>query len=351
MVGIDSDAKITEARKEEHLRIVTEQKVEWGSTWLDDVTLIHQSLPEISLDDVDTSTVFMNHKFTLPLNISGMTGGTQAAKRVNRGLAEAAQRCGISMGVGSQRVMLENPSLVDTFYVRDVAPNILLFANIGVYQLKRYSPEKIRGAIEAIKANALCVHLNPAQEIFQKDGDWDFTGCFDALRELCKAVGYPVIAKEVGHGISKETALMLKEAGVVAVDVQGNGGTSWAYIDSLRSGKDCTYFKAWGVPTGASVMEVRGLGLSVIGSGGIRSGADIAKCIALGADLAGIALPMLKAVNSGGVEGVVKYVEKLREELRYAMFLTGSRNIEELKKAKYVLTGKLADWARQRGLV
>ena len=142
--------------------------------------------------------------------------------------------------------------------------------------------------------------------------------------------------------------MLLKDAGVAAIDVQGNGGTSWAYIDSLRSGKDCTHFKAWGVPTGASIIECKGLGLPIIGSGGVRSGADIAKCIALGADLSGIALPMLRTVNKGGPEAAVAYINKLQTELRYAMFLTGSKNVEELKKAKYVLTGKLADWARQR---
>lgn len=351
VAGVDADAKLTEARKNEHLKVVAENKVEWGETWLDDVVLVHQTMPEINLDDVDTSVTFLGHAYALPLNISGMTGGTAAAKQINRGLAEAAQRAGVSMGVGSQRAMISNPALLDTYAVRDVAPDILLFANIGISHVKKYSPEQIRAAVEAIGANVLCVHLNPAQEIFQNEGDWDFSGAADALKTFCENVGYPVVAKEVGHGISMESAKIVKECGVVAIDVQGSGGTSWAYIDSLRSGKDATNFKAWGVPTAAAILECKGLGLPVIGSGGVRSGTDIAKCIALGADMTGIALPMLKAVNAGGPEAVVLYIEKLKTELRYAMFLTGSRNIEELKKARYVLTGRLADWAKQRGLL
>ncbi|MBI4214615.1 type 2 isopentenyl-diphosphate Delta-isomerase, partial [archaeon] len=277
----------TEKRKAEHLQMCVSEEVETGTNGFADVKLIHKSLPELALRKIDTSTSLLGKKLSLPLVISGMTGGVEPARKINRDLASAAQLKGIGFGVGSQRAMIENHSLSGTYSVRDIAPDILLFGNIGITQLQKYFPEQLRNAIEAIGANALCVHLNPAQEIFQAEGDWNFEGSLDALKQLCRHLRYPVIGKEVGHGISRETATQLKRAGVAAIDVGGSGGTNWAHIEAKRAGKNLGEFKEHGIPTAAAVLECRKVGLPIIATGGIRSGLEIAKAIALGASACG----------------------------------------------------------------
>lgn len=326
------------------------QDVEVGSTWLDDVTLVHRPLPEIDFEDIDTSIEFFGKKLRLPLMIAAVTGGVAEAKRINRDFAAVAEKWGIGFGLGSQRAMIEDPKLRATYYVRDVAPRALVFGNIGIAQLKEYDAKRIDDSMRSAGVDAVCVHINAAQEIFQTEGDTDFRGCAHALGMFCKESRYPVVAKEVGNGISKECAMILKNAGVRAIDVGGHGGTSWIVVDGIRSGRDVSLFKAWGTPTAASIIESRTAGLPVIATGGIRSGLDMAKAVSLGASCCGIALPFLRAHGKGGKAAVEKHLEKLENELRIAMFLTGSKNVGELKNAQHVVFGDLRKWMQQRGL-
>ena len=348
----ESSRDFTPSRKSEHIRITTQENVETGSTGFEDVSLVHKAVPELDFNSLNTETEFFKKKFSLPLMIAGMTGGAVETKEINFGLAEAAEKAGIGMGVGSQKAMIEHEELTETYGVRSVAPTIFLCGNIGLPKLKVYSVQQIEKMLRSIKADALCVHLNPAQELFQKDSEIepDWTGCLSALKIICSELKYPVIAKEVGNGISNETAMQLKEAGVRAIDVGGSGGTSWVVIDGMRSGKDTTDFKNWGIPTAISILEAKKAGLPIIATGGLRSGLDIAKALVLGADLAGIALPFLKEFKRGGVLAVEQYIEKLERELRTAMFLSGCKSIAELKKLKPIITGKTKEWAEQRGL-
>ena len=339
-----------EERKRDHIRICLEEEVESNKNYFEDILLIHKSLPEIDLEKISTKTKFLGKALNLPLIISGMTGGTRESREINKSLAEIAEKKGIGFAVGSQRAMIEDKSKKETYYVRDVAPNALLLGNIGIVQVKELKVEQIRNALDEIEADALCVHLNPAQEIFQAEGETDFSDCLPALKNLCDELDYPVIAKEVGNGISRETAELLKKSGVKAIDVGGFGGTNWIVVDALRSGKDFKSFKDWGIPTPISILEAK-VGLPLIATGGIRSGIDIAKSIVLGADLCGIALPFLRKLKKEGKKGVEEYVNELERDLKRAMFLTGSKNLSELKKAEYVLTGRVKDWAEQRKLI
>lgn len=341
---------LTETRKLDHLNICLTESVETGNPLFEDVHLVHQALPEKDLKEIDTSCAFLGKKLDFPLVIAAMTGGHEEAKRINDSLAQVAEKKGIGLGVGSQRAMIENPGLSHTFSVRAVAPSILLLGNIGITALKQVRPDRVARAVEAIEADGLCVHINPAQEIFQNEGDDDFSGCLAALETLCASVRFPVVGKEVGNGISREAAERLKRAGVRAIDVGGLGGTSWTLIDSLRSGKDASQYREWGIPTAAAILEAKGVGLPVIATGGLRNGLDMAKAIALGADLCGIALPFLRIVAKEGVSGAERFVDGLKRDFRHALFLTGCRNLEELKKTNLVLGTRLKAWADQRAL-
>ena len=340
---------LTENRKIEHLDICLKQDVETGDPLFNDVRLVHQSLPETDLEDIDISCEFLGKKLDLPLLIAAMTGGCEEAEEINEALAGVAERKGLAFGVGSQRAMIEQPELTRTFSVRSTAPSILLLGNIGITALKRLPHDRVVRAVEAIEADGLCVHINPAQELFQNEGDHDFSGCANALESLCSAVPFPVIGKEVGNGISREAAERLKGAGVRAIDVGGLGGTSWSLIDSLRSGKDVSQYGAWGIPTAAAVLEAQ-VGLPVIATGGLRNGLHMAKAIALGADLCGIALPFLRILARDGIPGVEAFVEGLKQDFRHALFLTGCRNIAELRRTSFLLEAGLKEWADQRNL-
>lgn len=338
-------------RKAEHIKIILEKGdiVDIQNNGFQDVILIHQPLPEIDFNKIDTSTTFLGRKMSTPLMIDAMTGGTAEAKEINRTLAEVANEKNIVFAVGSQRAMIQYPELIDTYYIRDIAPNVLFFGNIGITQLKQLGPEKVIEALEKIGADGIGVHINPAQEIFQEGGDTNFEGCYEALRRLCKESKYPVIGKEVGNGMSREGALMLKDAGVKAIDVGGFGGTNWLVVDAYRAGKDFSSFRDWGIPTPLSILESK-VGLPIIATGGMRSGPDVAKAIALGAEFGGMVSPFIKAIKTEGKKGVIDLIEKLQHELKIAMFLSKCRNVSELKKTKYVLTGKVKEWADQRGL-
>ena len=339
-----------EQRKKDHIKICLEERVETPTNGFEDVLLINNSLPEMDFDDVDTSTEFFGNKLSMPLMVDAITGGTEEAKKINKSLAEVAEKKKIIFALGSQRAMIEKPEVKDTFYVRDVAPNVFIIGNLGVYQLKKFSIEQIKKAIQDVGANAIAIHINPAQEVFQKEGDTDFSNLISQLSKLCENLDYPVIGKEVGLGVSLETAEKLKRAGVKAIDVGGFGGTNWLVVDALRSGRNFTELNDWGIPTSISILESR-VGLPIIATGGIRSGVDIAKGIALGANVCGMALPFLRTLKKEGKHGVERLIDNIQKELKIAMFLTGSKNVEQLKRAKYVLTGKVKDWSDQRKLV
>lgn len=322
-------------RKSDHIHIALNEDVEFHrvTTGLERYAFAYEALPEISRGEVDTSASLFGRRLSMPLVISSMTGGTREGGEFNRIFAEAAQRFGLAMGVGSQRVALEHPELADTFRVRESAPGILLFANIGAVQLNNgCGVESCVRAVEMIDADALILHLNPLQECAQPEGDTNFRGITDKIRQVCANVGVPVIAKEVGHGISERTAQLLCDAGVDAIDVAGAGGTSWAKVESYRGTRLGASLGEWGIPTADSLRAVREAapGVTAIASGGIRTGEDIAKSIALGAEAAGMALPLLRA-TAVSVEALNALIAQLREELAAVMFCTGVRTIEELR--------------------
>lgn len=346
----------TEKRKLEHLEAALKGGVEaTDTTMLEDVKLIHRALPELNLDDVSVEAELFGVKVAAPIIISAITGGHKVAAKVNETLAKAAQSLRIAMGVGSQRAALEDPRLEHTYRVaRDVAPDVPLIANVGATQLLTgFKLEHVLKAIKMIDANALAIHLNPAQEALQEEGTPRFKGVLDAVRELVREVPVPVIVKEVGSGVPYEDAVKLERIGVEYLDVAGLGGTSWPAIEGLRllkSGNSLKSgvseaFRNWGIPTAASICEaVAHTKLKVIASGGIRSGVNVAKALSLGAIASGVALPLLKPAYRGDVNGVIGVLKSLIEGLKVSMFLMGVRKLEELRASKVIITGKLAHW-------
>ena len=349
-------------RKLDHIRICLEEEVEarGATTWLEHVWLIHQALPEVDFGDVELGVEFLGHRFSAPIMVSAMTGGTEEAAKINAIVAEAVEELGLGMGVGSQRIALEDPRLARTFKVaREKAPTAFIMANIGYQEVARGLPlEALEEAISMVEADALAIHLNPLQEVVQALEGASGRAFLDRLAELTDLLSVPVVVKEVGSGISAEVARALEEAGVRAVDVAGLGGTSWAAVEHYRAleakdglrAKLGEVFWDWGIPTAASILEVAcSTGLEVIASGGVRTGLDVAKCLALGADMAAMALPVLKeAVRGPGA--VREFLKTVIEELRTAIFLSGCRSPRDLAKAPLVITGPLADWVRARGL-
>ncbi len=328
-------------RKADHIRINLDQNVNFPrlTTGLERWRFVHQGLPEVNLPDIDTATTLFGKRLRAPLLISSMTGGTVEAHRINLHLAEAAQAAGIVMGLGSQRAGIEDPAQAYTFQVRNVAPTLLLFANLGAVQLnKGYTVDHCRRAVDMVEADALILHLNPLQEAVQADGDWQWRGLAAKIEQVCRALSQPVIAKEVGWGISAETARLLVDAGIAAIDVAGAGGTSWTEVEYYRAPNDrfrrlARAFADWGIPTAEALRDVRRLypALPVFASGGLRGGIDLAKCLALGADLGGMAGPFLKAADQG-VEAVADEIDATLAELRAAMFAAGAATLADLRR-------------------
>jgi len=334
----------TSKRKDDHIQINLERDVESGiRTGLDTLRFSHNALPEIDLSDVDCGATFLGKELALPLLISSMTGGTEKALQINRSLAESAQANRIAMGVGSQRAALEDPSSKSSFLVRDFAPDVLLFANLGAVQLNYgFALDECQRAVDMIQADALALHLNPLQEALQPEGDTNFKGLLEKIGDLCRTLPVPVIVKEVGWGISAVVARMLVEAGVRAIDVAGAGGTSWAQVESYRAPDQdraelAQAFRQWGIPTATAIRDVHQElpSTPLIASGGLRSGIDIAKCIALGADLCGMAGPFLKAAVES-TEAVQRIIDRTRAELRITMFATGSEKLSNLRNAPFL---------------
>jgi isopentenyl-diphosphate delta-isomerase len=335
-----TNSEQTQSRKADHIRICLEEDVQFCETTngLERYRFIHACLPEIDRHDIDISTNFLGKHLAAPLLISSMTGGTAQAGMINRSLAEVAQNYKLAMGVGSQRVAVEKPQVVETFAVRKYAPDVLLFANVGAVQLNyKYGLDECLRIIDMLEADALILHINPLQECIQPRGDVNFRGLLDKINKLCNQLSVPVIAKEVGNGISGAMAEKLIAAGVTAIDVAGAGGTSWAKVEGERAENALQRrlgrtFADWGLPTAECITSVRAIAphVPLIASGGLRHGLDVAKAIALGADIAGLAMPFLQAAVVSET-ALSELVEALMAEIITVLFCTGNANLDQLK--------------------
>jgi isopentenyl-diphosphate delta-isomerase len=335
----------TDQRKADHIKINLEQAVFSAlTTGLEQYHFIHEALPELDLNEVDTTITLFGKKMTTPLLISSMTGGTELAEMINRRLAEASQACDVAMGVGSQRSAIEDPQQIPTYSItRKIAPAILLFANLGAVQLNYgYGIDECRRAVEMIQADALILHLNPLQEAVQAGGNTNFAGLAKKIEFICSKVEVPVIVKEVGWGISERTAQILSECGIAAIDVAGAGGTSWSQVEMHRAADESSRqfaatFVGWGIPTVDAILNVKKTtpGLAVFASGGLRDGLDIAKCLALGATLGGMAGQFLKAA-AVSTEKVIELIDMTKKQIKATMFATGVGSVNGLEIGRLV---------------
>ncbi|MHC1576560.1 MAG: type 2 isopentenyl-diphosphate Delta-isomerase [Methanosarcinaceae archaeon] len=347
----------TSQRKIEHMKLCAERPVESRSvsTGFNDVTLVHRALPEIKMDDIDMSMELFGKRLKVPFLIASITGGHPDTMPVNAALAQAAEAMCVGIGVGSQRAAIEDPSQEPSFrVVRDEAPNAFIYGNVGAAQIQEYGIEKIETLVEMLDADAMAIHLNFLQEAIQPEGDRDASGCLEAIREIC-SLNLPIIVKETGAGISREDALLLKDAGVSAIDVGGVGGTSWSGVEVYRA-TDSTdtsskmlgeLFWDFGIPTAASIIECK-VSLPIIATGGIRTGLDIAKSISLGACAASAALPFVGPALEGG-DAVAARLGQMIDELKITMFLCGCKDIESLRQFAPVVTGHTLEYLTQRG--
>jgi isopentenyl-diphosphate delta-isomerase len=347
-------------RKQRHIRISLEENVKSDiPAGLNDVNLVHRALPEIDLKDVDTSIELFGRKLSAPIIISAITGGTEYAERINCTLAKVAQKTGIGIGVGSQRIAIQQPEVERTFrVVRDTAPNSLVIGNLGCPQLSLgWGFDEAKKVVDMIEADALAVHMNPLQEAVQVGGDTNYRGILKKIASLTSSLRVPVIMKETGAGISYEDAVRLENAGVSGFEISGLGGTSWAAVehhiakevgDTLQEYLGKSLWN-WGIPTACSLVEVRAASKGkIIASGGLRTGLDIAKALSLGADAAGIAKPFLqKAIE--GEDALEKHIETIITEVKTCMFLVGAQNVAEMKSVPVVVSGWTAEWLKARG--
>lgn len=335
---------LTGARKADHIRINLDEDVSSGlTTGLERYHFVHQALPELNLNQIDMGQTLFGRALKAPILISSMTGGTEEAGAINHTLAEAAQEAGIAMGLGSQRAALEHPELADSFKVRHIAPDILLFANLGAIQLNYgYDVDHCQRAVDMIEADALILHLNALQEAVQPEGDTNFSGLLKKIEKVCSQLSVPVIAKEVGWGISVDAAWQLFSAGISGIDVAGAGGTSWSQVEMHRAENEsqarlAATFINWGIPTAQSIKNVQQIApeIPIFASGGLRTGLDIAKCIALGASLGGMAGPFLKAATRS-LDDTFLAIQEVAREIQVTMFAAGSGNFKELRNTHLV---------------
>lgn len=334
----------TSARKSEHIRINLEERVASSlTTGLESFHFIHHALPELDLQSVELSSTVFGRTLNAPLLISSMTGGVEEARQINHSLAQAAQHTRIAMGVGSQRAAIEDPTWSSSFQVRQVAPDILLFANLGAVQLNYgYTADHCHRAVDMIQADALILHFNALQEAVQHEGDTNFSGLLAKVETVCKKLPVPVVAKEVGWGFSGEIARQLADAGVQAIDIAGAGGTSWTQVEKYRANDEsqarlASAFIDWGIPTADSIQQVRAAvpHMLVFASGGLHNGIDAAKCIALGASLCGMAGLFLKAAVQS-TDRVVQTILEIKRELEVCMFAAGVANLDQLQKTALI---------------
>lgn len=349
----------TEQRKAEHVGIILQENVSAEYNFWNDVRLVHDALPEIDMDDIDTSVTLFGKRLEAPLVISSMTGGFGLGREINENLAAAAAEAGVAMGVGSQRAALEKPDLEGTYAVVKDHAVPLRFANVGAPQLvpqagkRAYGLADAKRAMEMVDADVLIVHLNFLQEVVQPEGDRRAKGVLAAVRALARHL--PVMAKETGAGMSRDVAVRLKDAGVKGIDVGGLGGTSFSAVEYYRARKEASTLKErlgatfwnWGIPTPASVI-LANVGLPIVATGGVRTGLDVAKGIALGASAAGIAKPMLEAAKVSAA-AVAAELHGIIEELKAAMFLTGASSVPELRERHAIVTRPTADWLELEG--
>ncbi|HVC43120.1 MAG TPA: type 2 isopentenyl-diphosphate Delta-isomerase [Candidatus Saccharimonadales bacterium] len=330
----------TASRKDEHLRINIDEDVaaKGVETGFDDWRFVHRALPEIDLDDVELRASLLGRHVGAPLLVSCMTGGTERARIINERLARVAQAHGLAMGLGSCRVLLEQPDVLPTFDVRELAPDVLLLANLGAVQLNLgVGIDECRHLLRVLRADALVLHLNPLQEALQTSGNTNFSGLLGRIAALCAGLRAPVIVKEVGWGIADDLVTRLFDAGVAAVDIAGAGGTSWSEVERHRMSdraraRIAAAFAGWGIPTAAALILARGAAPAgvLIASGGVRNGIDIAKALTLGADSVGIAGPLVRAAAAGD-DALDETVTVILEELRLAMFCVGAATVGDLR--------------------
>jgi isopentenyl-diphosphate delta-isomerase len=348
-------------RKADHLALCAQDDVGFRerTTLLEQVRLVHDALPDMGLDDVDTSVTLFGKRLRAPILIASMTGGTEEAGRINRVLASIAEERGYGFALGSQRAMHVRPATGETYRVRPTAPSTLVLGNLGVVQARAMTTAEVRVLCDEVGADALCVHLNPAMELVQPGGDRDFSGGLETLTRLVRDLGLPVVVKETGCGIAPSVGRRLRGSGIEHVDVSGAGGTSWVGVETRRAeaAGDAgaralgQAFWDWGVPTAASVALLAAQGFAtIVATGGIGTGLDVARAIALGASAAGIARPVLRALAAGERKGALAFLDGVEKELRAAMLLTGSRDVAALRKAPRVVVGELAAWIAQLGV-
>ena len=344
-------------RKADHIEVAASGRADFTrTTLLEHVHLMHQALPELALDAVELGTPFLGRELAAPFIVTGMTGGTPEALQINRDIARAAERVGVAFGVGSQRAMIAHPELEATFQVRDVAPDVFLIGNLGVVQAQNYGPEVVAETAKRIGASAMAIHLNPAQELIQEHGDRDFQGCIDTIARLVESLPVPIVVKETGCGLSPRAAQALAGVGVTAVDVSGAGGTSWIAVEAERAEVGSQAHKLgkelwnWGIPTAVSVAACARYDLEVVASGGLRSGLDVARAIALGATLGGMAAPVLRAQRAGGFDGVLACLQQLVESVRSVCLLAGCARAADLASAPRHLGAELRTWLDDLGL-
>jgi len=335
----------TSQRKKEHLELCLTDAVSYKlkTTGFENYEFKHYAITEVDITRIDFRSKFFGKKINFPFLISCMTGGTSEAENINAQLATVAEELKIPIGIGSQRQALEGKDFIDSFKtVRKNAPNVPVLGNIGASQVVQFkSVDPVKKLVDMIEANALVIHINPLQELLQKEGETNFAGLLKKIKMIVEKLGIPVIIKEVGSGISKEVAAKLLKAGVRGIDVSGAGGTSWAGVEILRN-KDNqnNYLWDWGLPTSYCIKEVLKLKKSykftLIGSGGIKNGSDAAKAFALGADIVASARQVLQTLDNAGVGGTVNFIKKIFDEISKVMFLTGSHNLKELRNNKLI---------------
>lgn len=346
----------TPERKLDHIETCLDEDIEarCKTTGFEDIELVHQASPEINFEEIDLQSSLFGKKLDAPIIICPMTGGHERGQEINLNLAKGAQELNVGFAVGSQRAAIENPDLERTYKVREKAPDILLMGNLGVAQLNQdYGVNQIEKAIEMIDADGLGLHFNPLQEAIQPEGDTNFKGTLKKISDIVSQTDYPIYLKETGAGINAAIASEFVRAGAKAIDISGLGGTSWAGVEAKRektTHRRGEIFWDWGLPTAVSTAEVSGsVNIPVISSGGIRSGLDAAKALALGAELVGVGLPLFRA-SIEGPNAVINWLNELIHEIKIAMFLTGSKNIEDLQKAPLIITGNTRERFVSRGL-